>query len=359
MKKTNTAIACIVGTALLHFVIDVSAATSDYPDGRPVAKLRMDAKESHIVLRHGDGPNNSDILGARDVWVWKSGDTYYMHYDGAGESAWLACLATSHDLKNWIKVGPVLSVGKSNEDDSRSASYGVTFFDGLKWHMFYLGTTHATSAPNFVPTTPYMTMKAYAESPTGPWMKQPTVVPFSCQPSTYFSDTASPGAIVRQGDEYLMFFSAAARIDGKLHRTLGIARTKNLDAVWTPDAQPILPAAEQIENSSLYFEPVTQTWFLFSNHVGLEGKSEFTDAIWVYWSKDLNQWKPENKAVVLDGSNCGWSQKCVGLPSVVKVGNRLAVFYDAPGGNSTSHMSRDVGLAWLDLPLITPASISQ
>jgi hypothetical protein len=38
----------------------------------------------------------------------------------------------------------------------------------------------------------------------------------------------------------------------------------------------------------------------------------------------------------------------------VKFGKRLAVLYDAPGGTSVSHMRRDVGLAWLDLPLTLP-----
>ena len=32
-----------------------------------------------------------------------------------------------------------------------------------------------------------------------------------------------------------------------------------------------------------------------------------------------------------------------------------ALFYDAPGGDSTSHMKRDIGLAWLGLPLVTPS----
>jgi hypothetical protein len=34
--------------------------------------------------------------------------------------------------------------------------------------------------------------------------------------------------------------------------------------------------------------------------------------------------------------------------------NRLAIFYDAPGDNSISHMGRSVGLAWLKLPLSPP-----
>ena len=331
-----------------------AAARDAYADGRPAAKLRLPATDAGVVLQHGDGPGRCDYLGARDIWVWEKGGTYFMHYDGAGPHAWLACLATSPDLTHWTSRGPVLPLGAAGDDDSASASYGTTYFDGRIWQMFYLGTRRVTPAPNFIPSTPYVTMKAFAATPGGPWTKQPTVVPFRCQPGTYYSDTASPGFIVRQGGEYLMFFSAAQKTDGKLQRTLGIARTKNLDAAWTLDAQPIVPSTEQIENSSLYFEPASQTWFLFSNHVGIENQNEFTDAVWVYWSKDLNRWNPEDKAVVLDGSNCGWSHKCLGLPSVVPSGRRLAVFYDAPGGVSTSHMKRDVGLAWLNLPLTVP-----
>jgi hypothetical protein len=80
----------------------------------------------------------------------------------------------------------------------------------------------------------------------------------------------------------------------------------------------------------------------------------YTDAIWVYWSQDINHWKAADKAVVLDGRNCLWSRKCLGMPSVIQVGNRLAIFYDAPGGDSKSHMQRDLGLVWLTLPLIPP-----
>jgi predicted GH43/DUF377 family glycosyl hydrolase len=177
------------------------------------------------------------------------------------------------------------------------------------------------------------------------------VVPFRPQPGTYYSATASPGHIIKQGDDYLMFFSAST--SNPTLRTLSIARTRDLNGSWAVDPTPIVPLAEQIENSSLYFEPANQTWFLFTNHIGLEG-DEYTDAIWVYWSKDLNNWNTADKAVVLDGRNCAWSRKCIGLPSVLKVGNRLAIFYDGAGGDSKSHMKRDIGLAWLELPLVPP-----
>jgi len=334
---------------LFFFLFIQSAMSQPYSDGRPLATLRMEAKDQGVVLKYGDGPGQCDYLGAREALIFEEKGIYHLFYDGAGLKGWLACLATSKDLKTWEKKGPILDFGKPGESDGAAACSPWVYSEGKEWHMFYLGTPNVTPAPDFIPSFPYLTMKAKSASLAGPWIKQPEVVPFTCQPKTYYDVTASPGHIVKHGKEYLMFFSAAGNAQ-KPKRTLSIARTRDLNGPWTIDPQPIVPVEEQIENSSLYYEKKNKTWFLFTNHIGIDGE-EFTDAIWVYWSKDLNKWDPANKAVVLDGQNCTWSKKCIGMPSVVRVGNRLAIFYDAPGGDSTSHMRRSIGLAWMDLPL--------
>ncbi|MCX6895151.1 MAG: hypothetical protein NTZ16_06580 [Verrucomicrobia bacterium] len=327
-----------------------------YVDGRPQAGLRLEAKDQGVVLKHGGGPGDCDRLGAREAIVFEDQGIYYLHYDAAGPKGWLASLATSKDLVHWDKQGDILDFGQPGSLDSASASSPWVIRDGKWWHMFYLGTPNATRAPDYVPSFPYLTLKARSLSPAGPWEKQYAAAPFTAQPGTYYSATASPGHIVKHKGEFLMFFSASTP-GPQIKRTLGIARAKNLDGPWTVSPEPIVPLAEQIENSSLYYEPKNKTWFLFTNHIGINGrKQEFTDAVWVYWSKYLNHWDPKNKAVVLDGRNCSWSQECIGMPSVVKVGKRLALFYDAPGGDSISHMKRDIGLAWLELPLTIPVS---
>ncbi len=89
----------------------------------------------------------------------------------------------------------------------------------------------------------------------------------------------------------------------------------------------------------------------FPNHMGITSGVEFTDTIWVYWSGDPLQWNPSCKAVVLNGSTCSWSRRYIGMPSVVLVRWRLDLFYDGPAADSISHMHRDIGLAWLDLPI--------
>ncbi len=330
----------------------LETATTPYIDGRPHATRRLEAVDHGIVLRHGD---LHDAGGARDVWVYAQDGRYFMHYDAASEHAWLCALATSDDGVTWTKRGTVLELGPLGAPDSASASYGTTFFDGSAWHMFYLGTPNV-SEPGKVPAFPYQTLKARAAMPDGVWTKQPEVMPIAAVPNTFYADTASPGAVVQHGDEYLMFFSAAVHRTDGIKRTLGLTRTHDLNAGWRVDAQPILPLGEQIENSSLHFEQSSKLWFLFTNHIGIDPQThqEYTDAIWVYWSHDLTRWNPEDKAIVLDSRNCAWSENIIGLPSVLRVGDRLALYYDGYSGADFWHMGRDIGLAWLSLPLVAP-----
>jgi hypothetical protein len=72
---------------------------------------------------------------------------------------------------------------------------------------------------------------------------------------------------------------------------------------------------------------------------GLRDGLEYTDAIWVYWTTNLARWDPAHKAVVLDSRNCKWSPHIIGLPSVLPVGRRLAIFYD---GNAAERMPTGV-----------------
>ncbi len=338
------------------FSLEEYSAPASYPDGRPATTLRMDATDSGPIIRHGTGPNRCDYLGTREAICFKAGETYYLHYDGAGPTGWLACLATSKDLHHWDLKGPVLDYGAPGERDSASASSPWTIFDGEWWHMFYVGCQTTSPPPDRIPATPYYTLTAKSRHPYGPWVKQKQVIPFSPKPGTYYSEEASPGQIVKQGNEYLMFFSAAtySAKDG-YKRTLSIARTRNLDGSWQVDPEPILPLEQQVENSALYFEPANHTWFLFTNHIGIDNqRREYTESTWVYWSKDLNKWDAGMRAVVLDHKNCHWNVRCIGMPSVVKTEKGLALFYDAPA-NDTGDMGRDLGLAWLKLPLHPPA----
>ncbi len=337
----------------------VAAAPSSYPDGRPATTLRLNAIDAAPILHHGTGPDQCDYLGAREAICFRAGDTYYLHYDGAGPTGWRACLATSRDLLHWDLKGPVLDLGASGDDDGGTASSPWTVFDGNTWHMFYVGSRSTTPPPDRIPAVPYFTLAARSKHPAGPWVKQKDLVPFRTVAGTYYADTASPGQIVKHGGEYLMFFSAAAEhptpSGSGLKRTLSIARTRNLNGPWKVDPNPILPPEQQVENSALYFQRSNETWFLFTNHIGLDGGGEYTESIWVYWSKNLQKWNPEHRAIVLDHTNCPWSVRCIGMPSIVETKGALALFFDAPAKDAGNNMGRDIGMAWLNLPLKIPS----
>ena len=92
-----------------------------YPDGRPSATLRMDAKDQGVILKHGEGPNQCDYLGAREALIFEENGVYHLFYDGAGPKGWLICLATSKDLQSWEKKGPVVDFGAKGQGDSAAA----------------------------------------------------------------------------------------------------------------------------------------------------------------------------------------------------------------------------------------------
>jgi len=359
-RRLSTLLITLAGMASVSVSARESSSIKSYPDGRPMAKYRLDAEDAGRIFKHGSGPDKCDALGAREASVVLHDGIYHLFYDGAKSGVgWLACLATTMDLKNWQRHGPVFSYGKPGRLDSHTAaSPWFIQHEGL-WHAYYVGCQKTTPPPNCIPHMPYFTLKAEAEDLKGPWKKRYDVTVVTTEPGTYRSDTASPGYLFWHESTLWTFFSCAQdvnRANRKVHlRSLGMAHAPHPDGPWTVLNKPILPLKEQVENSSLYHEKTNGRWFLFTNHVGIiESGHEYTDAIWVYWTKDPTKWDPDRKAVVLDGQNCTWSKRCVGMPSVVPVGDRLALFYDAPGGNSMSHMGRDIGLAWLDLPLTPP-----
>lgn len=349
MKKL--AVFALAAIGVIH-TFNTNAQTTGYIDARPVATKRVACTDAGVVLRHGDGPDSCDTYGAREAIVNKDGGKYYLFYDGAGKDGWRACLAESTDLVKWQKKGAILKLGAPGASDSKSASAPWVIKDKGIWHMFYLGTPNTTPAPYRIPAFPYLTMKAQAKSLEGPWVKQYDVHPFKENANSYYTVTSSPGFIVKHNGEFLQFFSAATNDNNITKRTLGLARTKNLDSTWHISEQPLFTPDEQVENSSVYYDAGSKTWYLFTNHIGITKENgEYTDAIWVFWSKDIYHWDDKNKAVVLDKQNCTWAKGAIGMPTVIKVGNKLALLYDATPGNSTSHMQRNIGLAWMQLPL--------
>lgn len=342
--------------------------------------------------RPGGKHHAHDGGGVREAILNRVGDTYYLFYDGArpgadDKSYWCACLAKSRDLTHWEKLGKALHASAEEHPESseqvyqdfRSASSPWVYCEGGKWHMFYVGAQYCS--PEGIPAVPYHTLPAVADSIEGPWRKvngepgREKTVCFYSRMDRWNSITSSPGHVLRnpkwrgEGDrenrKYLMFFSGCYH-DPTYMRGIGIARADSLDTCdaydapnptfWETDGKPILPLEHDLENASLYYEEANETWFLFANRVH---ENAYTNAIWVYWTKDLETWNEQDRAVVLDGTVSTWAHGAIGLATVVKAdANTLALAYDGVEGTGTGHLGRCIGLAAVALPL-DPASFRQ
>lgn len=322
--------------------------------------------------------------GAREAILNREGGFYYLNYDGAmpgaaPDSYWNACLARSTDLLHWEKLGPCLYASilahpqatPQMYKDLRSASSPWSFYADGRWYHYYVGADHCS--PEGVPAFLYSTMLATSDSMAGPWDKRcdaPGCAKHVCfpagAPGGWNDVTASPGQVLENPrwaadpahqKRYLMLYSGAC--SGTTKRSLGIARTDDLgtsDAYdaenghfWQLDPGPILPPEEDIENTSLFFEESSGLYWLFTNHIR---DNSYTDAVWVYWSPDIERWDPAHKAVVLDASVSSWAKGAIGMPTVLqKDAATLAMVYDAVPGDGIGHLGRQIGLAEISLPL--------
>ena len=79
---------------------------------------------TELCSTHGDGPSQCDIHGARDVSVYESGGTYFMHYDAAGPKGWLAA-GHKQGFDSLAKEGAGLGTGQG-----RRRGRGL----GVVWH---------------------------------------------------------------------------------------------------------------------------------------------------------------------------------------------------------------------------------
>ena len=299
-------------------------------------------------------PGDCDILGARDVWVWHDPQDaawpFKMTYDGSGPLGWLACLAVTSDptLRNWTKLGALLHLGSPGSVDSNSASYLTTLqLEDGSWLGWYLGTNKTSPPPGRVPEGPYFTMLASSPRSSGPWTQYSSLgnVIGSGSPGVVIPSPETPG-------EWWQFCTGCAG------GSIGLVSTRNLTGQWEDKQALITDAA--VENTSLYYEASNNLWFLFTNQIDNDaGGMAFDAHIVVYWSSNLLDWPPTNKATVLNRTNAIEPlirAGRVGLPSVLRVpGNdqQLALVYD--GGGTRDDVSYNencsVAVSYVDLRL--------
>ena len=324
----------------------------DQPRPPPApSRGRCAASDHGVVLTHGDGPGGCDVYGARDVVVWPVDGTLYMHYDGCGAGRLAAVPGDEHGRALLDQARPGAGARAAREPRLRERL--VRDAVPPRRHVASVLRRHAERHPAAGAGARGAVLHA-----EGGGVRARRAVD---QAPGHRAVLAAAGDVLR-GDresgarsssttaQFLQFFSASA--GEPLQRTLGIARTTDLDGAWTIDPAPILPATEQIENAALYHEPANDTWFLFTNHV--DAATSTTDAVWVYWTTDLDgmgSGAPRGGARH-DDVDVGEGRD---RPARNRQPRRTSgALLRRRAGAGRGHTGRDIGLAWLPLPLTPP-----
>ena len=316
------------------------------------------------IIEHGNAPEKCDLRGARDCFLFKDKEIFYLYYDAASEKSWGCCLARSTNLEKWELLGRVSFFGKGIHEEG--AGYGPVHKFSNNYYMYYLSFIHIGEMG--VPGFPYLTGLAVAKHPAGPWEKIATepLIPLGNKGEPDSVCACAPHVHFING-KYRAFYSAQTT-EPEILRGVGLATAEHPEGPWKKTPQPIIPGTEQVENPMLYYEQKLDLWFLWANRVISHPKfgskrrenswhaADYTDAIVVYWSKKFDRWDINNKSIALDNKSVKWVKGPIGLPGICIHNNKLYVVFDGcknPISRDLEniHYNRDIGIAFYNLPL--------
>lgn len=132
-------------------------------------ELRLLKRYSHPVLAASGDPGSFDYNGVEDQRITRIGDVFYLVYCGFVQSAYRksiqVCIAESHDLVHWRKLGPV--EGDVNRWPNKDA---VLLSEPVHGHYIML------HRPMVGRQSDFSISLAISDSPTGRWKDCGTVM---------------------------------------------------------------------------------------------------------------------------------------------------------------------------------------
>jgi predicted GH43/DUF377 family glycosyl hydrolase len=187
---------------------------------------------------------------------------YYMSYVGYSDNAGnpfsgSAMLASSNDLYNWTKLGPILSRNPlSGQPDSGGITGPVLYKKDGIYYLYYIGcpVTGYEGAPTSI-------CLATSTSPTGPYVRNNTNPIISRSGTGWRSlQIFHPNITFWNGVNY-MFFNAQGVVNGIVEERTGFATSDDL-VNWVVDDvnSPVLPdnavgawqASQRVGDPSIY-----------------------------------------------------------------------------------------------------------
>jgi predicted GH43/DUF377 family glycosyl hydrolase len=294
-----------------------------------------------VAVAFVKNPSTPILLGHTEPDVIKVGDTFYMYYRNDATNGASISVMSSTDGLNWVERGTVLTKSSSGWDSAEVIAPSV-YFDGSTYYLYYEADNANTPGKRAIGV-------ATSSSPTGPFAKysgnpvlQPTAA-WEGHSSSVYGIVGTP--VITKGPNgifYLFYHGFKGGAD-----RVGVAYSNNPLGPWNKEPNnPILdlgPSGSwddaKVAPSSVYFDGATKVMVFYE---GFNGNQEpvinwrigIADAEIDSADGRIKSLTRRGAPAINLGAEGSWDDTTVQLPSVIRVGDELRVYYSGNSGQA-------------------------
>lgn len=230
-----------------------------------------------------------------------------------------------------VNSTPILELGKPGTFDEHGIMPSCAVRDGSTVLLYYSGWSRGVSVP-YTNSTGLAVSEdggaTFRKVSDGPILGKNLHDPYSA---------TSPG-VLRDGNAWHMWYCSGTgwlEIGGKFEHIYDIKYASSNDGVmWPPTGKSVIVQQTPYEAITRPFVVKTEggyhMWFCY------RGSHNFRDGGDAYrigyaHSPDLLRWQRDDERAGIMPSETGWDSKMVAYPAVVKVNNRMLMFYNGNG----------------------------
>jgi predicted GH43/DUF377 family glycosyl hydrolase len=286
-------------------------------------------------------PSKPILLGHTEPDVIKVDNAFYMYYRNDTTNGASINVMSSIDGLNWVELGPILTNSSSGWDSAEVIAPSV-YFDGNTYYLYYEADDASAPGKRAIGV-------ATATSPTGPFTKYSgnpvleSTLHWEGVMSSGYGIVGTP-VITRasNGIFYLFYHGFSDGADN-----IGVAYSNNPLGPWKKEPNnPILglgPSGSwddtKVAPSSVYFDGATKVMVFYE---GFNGKQEpiinwrigIADGTIDSADGSIKSLTRRGAPAINLGAPGSWDDTTVQLPSVIRVGDELWVYYSGNDGEA-------------------------
>jgi hypothetical protein len=240
-----------------------------------------------------------------------------------------------HDPRRIIALNPepLLPTGEPGTFDADGVMPSCVVRDGNDVLMYYSGWSRLGGAAPYNNATGLAISRddglTFSRVFAGPILDRAPEEPWSA---------TSPAVVRTAKDNWRMWYSSGTGwvdIDGKLEHVYVLKSSVSRDGThWARDGRPIVPThgdhEAQTRPTLINIDSHWHMWFSFRGSIGFRSSGQ-TYRIGYATSRDLASWQRDDEQSGITVSDDGWDSQMLCYPDVVKVGERVMLFYNGNG----------------------------